>query len=133
MAFEDFFNEVKWDLPPFFLLQKEIHELKKPKQTKPTTNSITSFSLLLPEMLFQTEHWHFCLGVGQHMDVWPMCVCLGSNGAMESWQQGAASACWYGLGKMQQGDSTWYWLVWHPWDSSALGSPLLPAFPSPEK
>jgi len=30
VAFEDFFNEVKRDLPPF-LLQKEIHELKKTK------------------------------------------------------------------------------------------------------
>lgn len=68
MAFEDFFNEVKRDLPPC-LLQKEIHELKKPKQTKPRTNSITSFSLLLLEQLFQTECLQFCLGVGQHVDV----------------------------------------------------------------
>lgn len=35
MAFEDFFSEVNQDLPPC-LPQKEIQDLKKPKQTPST-------------------------------------------------------------------------------------------------
>lgn len=109
--------------------------LKKQNKQSPQQTPITSFSLLLPQLLYQTERLHFCLGVGQLIDVWPVSVCPGSIGAVESWQQAMASVCRYGLGKRAARGQHVILASVAPLGQlfSALGSPVLPAFPSPEK